>query len=76
MSTRDSERARALRNLSPHAEARLAMALWSFEYAHEQKGGSMDFWDGLSAARKRLCIDVVSEILKANEQVGRAEASS
>lgn len=28
------------RNLNPHAEARLAMALWDQEYAN-QRGGSM-----------------------------------
>jgi hypothetical protein len=71
-----SPQERAKRNLNPHAEARLAMALWGHEYAHEQRGGSMDFWDGLSASRKRLCVDVVSGILEALEQNGRASRSA
>lgn len=62
----------ARRNLRPHAEARLAMALWSREYAHEQRGGSMDFWDAIGAQRQRICREVVDEILKANTEVGRA----
>ena len=66
----DAERAR--RNLNPHAEARLAMALWSHEYAHEQRGGSMDFWDAIGDYRQRICRDVVTGILEANEKVGRA----
>lgn len=66
----DIERSR--RNLSPHAEARLAMALWSHEYAYEQRGGSMDFWDGLSPSRKRVCVDVLNDVLKAMEANGRA----
>jgi len=66
----DAERAR--RNLNPHAEARLAMALWSHEYAFEQRGGCMDFWDGLTPSRQRLCTEVVSGILDAIEKNGRA----
>lgn len=62
----------AHRNQHPHAEARLAMGMWSHEYAHEQRGGSMDFWDNLSPARKRLCRDIVAGVLKANEENGRA----
>lgn len=67
-----TETERAQRNLTPHAEARFAMAMWSHEYAHEQTGGSMDFWDSLDAYRKRISVDVVSEILKAAEMNGRA----
>ena len=59
-------------NLKPHAEARLATALWDHEYAYEQLGGSMDFWESLSPSRKRLCIDLVDAILKAKEENGRA----
>lgn len=66
----DTERTH--RNLNPHAEARFAMAMWSHEYAYEQTGGSMDFWDGLDAYRKRVSVDVVGEILKAAETNGRA----
>lgn len=64
---------RELRNLHPHAEARLAMAMWSHAYAFEQKGGSMDFWDSLPADKKRFCVSVVSDVLKAEKENGRAE---
>jgi hypothetical protein len=67
---------RDARNLNPHAEARLAMAMWSHEYAHEQRGGSMDFWDNLSDQRKRFCVSVVTGVLEANDAVGRAPAGS
>lgn len=72
MSLADKERARDRRNLRPHAEARLAMAMWSHEYAHEQRGGSMDFWDAIGERRQRLCIEIVTEILKAEKENGRA----
>lgn len=67
-----NELERARRNQQPHAEARLAMAMWSHEYAHEQNGGSMDFWDSLDDRRKRLCVDVVTAVLEAYEKNGRA----
>lgn len=67
-----TETDRAQRNLNPHAEARLAMALWGYEYAYEQSGGSMDFWDSLSPSRKSLCAQIVDGILEANEKNGRA----
>ena len=67
-----TERERAQRNLHPHAEARLAMAMWSHEYAFEQRGGCMDFWNNLDDARKRLCVDVVSEVLASAAENGRA----
>lgn len=60
------------RNLHPHAEARLAMALWSHEYAYKQNGGVMDFWDSRTPRQKRLCVDIVTGILEANEKNGRA----
>lgn len=69
---RERELDRDRRNLRPHAEARLAMAMWSHEYAHEQRGGSMDFWDAIGEQRQRLCREVVDSILKANSEVGRA----
>lgn len=69
---RERELVQARRNLRPHAEACLAMALWSREYAHEQRGGSMDFWDAIGEQRQRICREVVDEILKANTEVGRA----
>ena len=58
------------RNLNPHKEARAAMWLFSSRYA-AQKGGSMDFWDSLSESDKRLCRELVDEILEAK---GRASA--
>lgn len=65
------------RNLNPHAEARLAMALWGHEYAHEQRGGSMDFWDNIGANRRRMCVDILNGILEAQAKNGRAvDASS
>lgn len=63
------------RNQRPHAEARLAMAMWSHEYAHEQRGGVMDFWDAIGDQRRRLCVEVVDAVLKANEENGRATSS-
>ena len=70
LTTHEHERAR--RNLNPHAEARLAMAVWSHEYAHGQRGGSMDFWDSLSPSRKALCVSLLDDILKAKDSAGRA----
>lgn len=52
-------------NLNPTPEARLAMALWSREYAFEQNGGSMDFWRAIGASRQRLCRDVLRDVAKA-----------
>jgi hypothetical protein len=67
-----TERQRAERNLNPHAEARLAMVVWSNDYAFKQRGGCMDFWDSLSPSRKQMCIDVVTGILETIEKNGRA----
>lgn len=50
------------RNLNPHAEARAAMAIWSHEYAYEQKGGSMDFWDSRTPGQKATCVKFVDDI--------------
>lgn len=50
------------RNLNPHAEARAAMAIWSHEYAYDQKGGSMDFWDNRTPAQKAQCVEFVDKI--------------
>ena len=60
------------RNLHPHAEARLAMALWDHEYAYKQSGGSMDFWDSRSPRQKQICVNIVSQILEAHKENGRA----
>ncbi|MDK4703852.1 hypothetical protein PH562_16495 [Rhizobium sp. CNPSo 4062] len=59
------------RNLKPHAEAALAMAIWSDEYA-AQNGGSMDFWDGLSPRRKYLCASIIDRVFYAAQENGRA----
>jgi len=67
-----TEAERALRNLNPHAEARMAMVIWSHEYAHEQSGGSMDFWDSLSEGRKRQTKELVDEIAAAVSDGRRA----
>lgn len=61
------------RNLHPHAEARLAMAMWGHEYAFEQRGGSMDFWDNLGPSRQRLCVELVDAIFAAEKENGRAK---
>ena len=51
------------RNLNPTREAVIAMCMWPSEYA-AQSGGSMDFWDKLSEARKKRCLLVVEELEK------------
>lgn len=48
------------------------MSMWSREYAYEQSGGSMDFWDSIGDRRQRLCKDIITEVLEANEKNGRA----
>lgn len=72
MSEKLTEAQRARRNLNPHAEARMAMCLWSYEYAHKQRGGSMDFWDSLDDHRKSICVHAVDDVLKAFNNAGRA----
>lgn len=61
-------------NMNPHAEARLAMALWGEEYAG-QRGGAMDFWNNLRPHRQHLCTDILDAVLKALEANGRAKES-
>lgn len=51
------------RNLNPHAEARIAMIIWSDEYAYKQRGGSMDFWDSRTEGQKRQCVEIVDQII-------------
>lgn len=65
------DRERAARNLNPHAEAIAAMYLWSYEYAHKQRGGSMDFWDSLDDRRKRICAELVEKIRTAEPHNAR-----
>jgi len=61
------ERARNKANLNPHKPARLAMAWFGYEYS-QQGGGSMDFWEKLSAPRKKLMREVVANILKSRDE--------
>lgn len=49
------------RNLNPHAEAIAAMYLYGAWYA-AQRGGSMDFWDGLDGAKQQMCRELVHKI--------------
>lgn len=49
------------RNLHPTPEARFAMFHWHKEYA-AQKGGSMDFYDGLTKDQKDYCKRAVEAI--------------
>ncbi len=60
-----AEMARAKRNLRPTPEAVAAMWLWGKRYS-KQRGGSMDFWDGLSESEKRLARNCVEQILAAH----------
>ncbi len=58
----NAEQKRMLRNMNPHAEARMAMIVWGAEYSN-QTGGCMDFWDALPDHRKKLCREWVSKIV-------------
>lgn len=51
------------RNLTPTPEARVAMIIWSKDYV-AFGGGSMDFWDSLSADRQYRCEMVVRAVLE------------
>lgn len=66
-----TEKQRATRNLNPHAEAVLAMAIWSEDYAFKQRGGSMDFWDDLPDWKKKHCRQLVERIKKTESAVWR-----
>lgn len=54
------------RNLNPTKAARVAMIIWGEEYSN-QRGGSMDFWDGLSADRQKRCEHVIEELKNLKE---------
>lgn len=58
------------RNLNPIPEARIAMAIWGQEYAHKQRGGSMDFWDSIGPSRQSVCRSVLVGIAKAMKSHG------
>jgi hypothetical protein len=66
-----TEQERDKRNLNPSKEARAAMWLWSKEYS-KQAGGSMDFYDKLDPSRKRLCTQMVDDILAASWREAKA----
>ncbi len=68
---KEREAKQARRNLNPTAEAYIAMNLWSREYAHEQHGGSMDFWDNLSDWQRKHCRQLVERIKKTESAVWR-----
>ncbi len=55
----DIERER--RNLSPHAEAKLAISLWGAEYG-PQRLGCMDWYDSLPESRKNLCREILDDL--------------
>lgn len=67
--------ARDRRNLNPTAEAYIAMNLWSHEYAHEQRGGSMDFWDSLDESRKQRCRELAQRVRDADLAHGVAQSN-
>ena len=67
-----TEQERAKRNLNPHAEAIVAMHIWPYEYAHKQRGGSMDFWDSLDDRRKRICRELIERLKTAKPESGAA----
>ena len=56
-----AERKHGRKNTDPHAEAHVAMTLWSNEYC-QQNGGTIDFWDALSPERKTYCRELVARI--------------
>lgn len=55
------------RNLSPHGEAILAMALWGREYA-AQRRGSMDWYDSLPEKRKQECRILLNRLSAADRE--------
>lgn len=52
------------RNLNPTAPSLVAMALYCKRYMN-QTGGSMDFFDKLSAYEKRTCAELAKQIKEA-----------
>ncbi len=57
------------RDLNPHKAARIAMLLWSREYAYSGKG-SMSFWDSLKESRKLICREEAAKIVEAPDERG------
>ncbi len=58
------ETQRARRNLNPSKEAIAGRWLYHKRYA-EQRGGTMDFYDSLTASEKKNCKQMVKDIEKA-----------
>lgn len=61
------DRAKAKRDLDPHAPAVCAMWLWGKRYS-QQNLGSMGFWDSLSESEQNLCRDMAEKIKKARDE--------
>jgi hypothetical protein len=55
------------RNLNPHKEAIVAMALYNHRYA-QRGSGSMDFYDSLSEGEKTVCRDIVKRLENARRE--------
>lgn len=58
-------------DLNPTPEARIAMSIWSNEYAYGNLG-SMGFWNSLSPARQRICVVALADIASAAIAHGRS----
>ena len=67
---KERERKRDRRNLNPHKPALVAMWIWGREYA-AQRGGSMDFWDGLADGDKQTCRACLERLKLAPNEVTR-----
>lgn len=62
-------------NMHPHAEAILAMTVWGDEYSR-QRGGCMDFWEGLPDYRKHIvrnALDRIQTLPRAKPQSSETE---
>ncbi|MBZ9888083.1 hypothetical protein LB559_09040 [Mesorhizobium sp. BR1-1-3] len=57
-------------DLDPTPEARIAMMIWSNEYAFGSLG-SMGFWKSLPMGRKRTCYAALADVAKAAISHGR-----
>ena len=57
----------ANRDLNPHKPARMAMWLWSADYAARGLG-SMGYWDQLREGEKETCRRAVKEILESPDE--------
>jgi len=62
------------RNLNPHKPARVAMILWNERYA-AQRGGSMDFWDELTASEQEICREILRDFNERGRSMSESEAA-